>query len=462
MRLVFVHGWSATTTNTYGGLPQALAAAARPAGPDLDIQHLYLGRYISFHDEVSLDDISRAMQQALIDLPGNSSETLQPFACITHSTGGPVVRHWIDRFYGASGLDDLPLTHLVMLAPANHGSALAALGKERVGRIKSWMQGVEPGQRVLEWLCLGSDGQWNLNKNTLDYSFGATTFFSFVLTGQGIDRHFYDFLNNYLVENGSDGVVRVAAANVTCRFFSVAQSNTEIIRKSPLTLALHTDKPVRVTQSVPLGVYNDYSHSGIKTGIMASIKPLDPDALVVQDILKCFSVRSDADYRQCSADLAQLTKTQQADNNQYCMLVVTVRDDQGETIKKNEYDLILLAGKKYLPKTMPDGFLKDRQMNEQSGRLVYYLDARKMNDIQDGCFGFRVTARPTNGFSYYCAAEFRSNGTPVSDVLTTNQTTYLDITLRRFVDKNVFRFDPASNKRINFKKLKPDGTPIDS
>jgi len=51
-----------------------------------------------------------------------------------------------------------------MLAPANHGSALAKLGKARVGRLKAWFNRIEPGQRILDWLSLGSEGQWQLNK----------------------------------------------------------------------------------------------------------------------------------------------------------------------------------------------------------------------------------------------------------------------------------------------------------
>ena len=65
MRLVLVHGWSVSNTNTYGELPQALADASGAYNLSLDIQHVHLGRYISFHDEVTLDDISRAMDRAL-------------------------------------------------------------------------------------------------------------------------------------------------------------------------------------------------------------------------------------------------------------------------------------------------------------------------------------------------------------------------------------------------------------
>ncbi len=66
-------------------------------------------------------------------------------------------------------------------------------------------------------------------------------------------------------------------------------------------------------------------------------------------------------------------------------------------------------------------------------------------------------ARPTSGFSHYAAAEFRSEGIKVDSILAPNQTTYLDITLRRLVDKNVFRFDTADRPSGSFKRIKPSG-----
>ena len=128
MHLIFVHGWSVTHTDSYGSLPESLSASARQQNLQLDIDHIHLGKYVSFHDEVTLDDIAQALNQALSELPGNAAG-IAPFSCITHSTGGPVVRHWVDRYYGPRKLGELPLRHLVMLAPANHGSSLAIPGK---------------------------------------------------------------------------------------------------------------------------------------------------------------------------------------------------------------------------------------------------------------------------------------------------------------------------------------------
>ena len=457
MRLIFVHGWSVTNTDTYGELPAALSAVAANYGLELSIQHLYLGKYVSFHDEVTLDDIARALNRALRDLPENDAE-IQEFSCITHSTGGPVVRHWVDRYYGARNLESCPLKHLVMLAPANHGSALAVLGKERVGRIQSWFSGVEPGQRVLDWLSLGSEGQWNLSQNFLSYDSARKGFYPFVLTGQGIDNKFYDFLNTYLVEPGSDGVVRVAGANMNCRYIALVQSR-DVVRKSPLTFSLDpTPKRPKAPKTVPLGVFRNLSHSGKQMGIMRSVKQKAAQTTpVVQEIMQCLQVNSSEAYLETAKRLNEFTDRQQEGKDRFSMLVFNVHDDTGRRFAKDDFDVFLLAGSKYQPHTLPGGFFQDRQMNPVTSNLVYYLNANKMESIRDGLFGVRIVARPTSGFSCYAAAEFRSHGLKVQNILTSNQTTYVDVTLRRIVDKNVFRFDKADQPRGSFKRVRPSG-----
>ena len=129
----------------------------------------------------------------------------------------------------------------------------------------------------------------------------------------------------------------------------------------------------------------------------------------------------------------------------------------GNPIGQDDYDLYLLAGNNYRPDQLPTGFFMDRQMNAKNGSLIYYLNAEKMSAIKDGKFGLRVEARPTRGFSYYCAGEFRSDGIVAQNILAANETTYLDITLHRFIDKNVFRFDAASEGTKSFKGTKPSG-----
>ena len=78
MNLVFVHGWSVTNTDTYGELAGALSKIAASHRLDINVSHINLAKYISFHDEVTVDDISKAMDTALRELPGNKNRIQQP------------------------------------------------------------------------------------------------------------------------------------------------------------------------------------------------------------------------------------------------------------------------------------------------------------------------------------------------------------------------------------------------
>ena len=160
MLIVFVHGWSVTNTDTYGGLPAALVKNASPK-LDLQITHLYLGKYVSFADEVKVDDIARGMQQAIAtEVAAESSP---------RANASPASRTRPARRWCASGSIS---TIAANSTGARSGTwscsrrrttarALAQLGKGRLvaDEILS-PDGVEPGTGVLDWLELGSDQSW--------------------------------------------------------------------------------------------------------------------------------------------------------------------------------------------------------------------------------------------------------------------------------------------------------------
>jgi hypothetical protein len=462
MKLLFVHGWSVTNTDTYGELPEALKDQA-PVGLDLEIEHLYLSEYISFHDEVRVSDIAKAFESARKDVLGENTE----FSCITHSTGAPVIRAWIERYFGADKLSDLPLKHLVMLAPANHGSSLAQLGKERVGRIKSWFSGVEPGQGVLNWLEFGSNEQLDLNLPWLSYNCVANNFFPVVLTGESIDEKFYDFLNSYLDEKGSDGVVRVAAANMNYRSVRLKQ-NTE---SDQFTVHTHNDQqevyPLEIDGAVQdpphryaMEVIPKASHSGKKMGIMLSVTEENAnDKPVISSILASLAVTDKAGYTALTESMAERTAKTQTGHT-YTMVVIRVVDNEGNEI--HDYDLLFLAGNSYHPGKLPKGFCVDRQKNSINNcQLTFYLDDTVMSEIEDNKIGFRVIPRPSEGFAHYSPAEFRSEDITASALLKGNETLLLEIELQRQVDASTLIVKPLKtvrdmdDKNENFKKRKP-------
>jgi hypothetical protein len=460
MIILFVHGWSVRHTETYGDLPRWLAAQTGPDGARFKVESVFLGKYISFDDTVTMEDIARALQHALSTQFADQIKAGQRFAVITHSTGGPVVRLWMDLFW-KKNLAQCPLSHLIMLAPANHGSALAQLGKSRLSRMKGFFQGVEPGQRVLDWLELGSAGSWALNASWLDYDCVAARIFPFVLTGQRIDRRLYDPLNSYTGEAGSDGVVRVAAANANYSLLRLTQQNSEL-------------KAHRLRRAAPsaFGVLPGLSHSGKEMGILRSVNYAEAaEHPAAQWVLRCLHVRNAAEYRQVADGLAALTERTQAEerielvqtllrtrsfpNPRHTMIVFRIVDDRGETL--SDYDLYFTAGPKYDENQLPEGFSRDRQRNQlDRGKLTYYLNYDAMAEglahpKLGGLFGFFIVARPGETRNrpklvFYRPLSFNGTVQQVRKLLNPNETLMVEIQLERRVDAAVFQID---------KKLEP-------
>ena len=366
--LVFVHGWSVTHTDTYGDLPKRLVFEGRQRGMRLRERNVYLGRYVSFHDEVGIKDLAKALERALHDENLGSDSR---FYCVTYSIGGPVVREWHQRYY--AGTNKSPMSHLVMLAPANFGSALAIIGKGRVGRLKSWLGGVEPGQGILDWLSLGSAEAWELNHAWImggQAEIGKRRIFPFVLTGQSINRKLYDSLNTYTGESGSDGVVRVASANLNATYARLRQvGSSDAQGFSRLELDSHIGR----APAIPMRIVRNKAHSGKDMGIMRSVKSRprrrnDSDEETVDAIMRCFSVEELRDYKRLcrvfDSESAAVQRDEQVEiedrfligsrifiHDRYSQVIFRLHDDQDHPIK--DFDLLLTAGRQAVRRESP-------------------------------------------------------------------------------------------------------------
>jgi hypothetical protein len=480
--LVFVHGWSVTSTATYGGLPARLKAeAAREGGPGLDIAHVHLGQYVSFRNEVRIDDIARAFEAALGPVLAEAGRGRR-FACITHSTGGPVVREWLDRHYvQARRLDACPMSHLVMLAPANFGSALAQLGKSRLGAMKAWFGGVEPGQGVLDWLELASPESVALNLRwihdypALDLPSRPRPVFPFVLSGDAIDRKLYDHVNAYTGETGGDGVVRLAGANLNASHLVLAQP--ALVPGEPLPAArrrlrslakVSAHRAPRTAFKIVPGV----SHSGERMGIMGSVgSGADPHP-TVDAILRCLGVRDAGGYAAlCDAFDQENARHQAPDrrievekvpvlpdrryvHDPHAMVLFRLLDDSGSRVP--EMNLLLTAGPSADPNQLPEGFLTDRQGNRRApGNLCFFLNHAALAgcpEIRDGDrlvrpprvprppYGLRLLPRQDDQLVEHWLAELGADSASLLELVRPNETTIIDLRLTRVVREGVFRF----------------------
>lgn len=500
--VVFVHGWSVTNTDTYGGLPIRLAEEAKAAGIDIQIVDIFLGKYISFHDEIRVRDIAKAFNAAVKDQLADVLNNGMRFVCITHSTGGPVIRHWWHHYYEkVPGNGICPMSHLIMLAPANYGSALAQLGKGRLSRLKFWFGGVEPGQGVLDWLELGSAESWDLNTSWIrsdGSQIGPMGIFPFVLTGEYIDRALYDNINSYTGEIGSDGVVRVAAANLCGTYIKLAQEEPKL--KLPSTGEYVADKlNLELIVHAPetaFRVISGKSHSGIKMGIMRSVQETLTDAKsqeTVDSMLACIKVQTKDQFgelcKQFAAETGKVQETERVEvesqfflttrhfiHDKFSMVVFRVFDNEDYPVL--DYDLLLTDGPNADPNHLPEGFFVDRQRNRVNPETItYFLNhdvmrgSREVLDSEgnvlrkgmDGAetLGFKIVARPSSGFVHYLQCEFKATRDMLEKALLPNSTTLIDIRLQRVVHKSIFRVDKMSSETgpVSFEETTP-GNPI--
>ena len=471
IKLVFVHGYSVTNLDTYGELPLRLRAEAAQAGINIQVEEIFLGRYISFDDVVRLDDVSKAFEAAMRDTVPNGTR----FMCITHSTGGPVIRNWWNMYY-KSGI--CPMSHLIMLAPANYGSALAQLGKGKLSRLASWFDGVEPGQGVLDWLELGSSEAWELNKEWIfngEAKINSSNTFPFVLIGQDIDRKLYDVLNSYTGELGSDGVMRTAAANLQARYISLIQSAPVKDASGKYTAEKLTVADFKEATKTPLRVLTKKSHGGDVMGVMNSVKKdiaNDSNSETIQAILDCIKVQNIDDYNALFVKFASETQAVQQNekleidkglftthnyiHDKFSMVIFRVFDTEGQTV--TDFDLMLTAGPNDDPNHLPIGFFADRQVNSlNKNTLTYFLNY----DVMNGCdavtdssgkvireaitgaqmLGFMIKPRPDNGFVQYLPCKMEASIQILEAALHPNGTTLIDICLQRIVNKEVFRLE---------------------
>lgn len=481
--IVFIHGWSAHHTNTYGALPERLAAEV----PGVSVRHLHLGKYISFHDEVRVRDVADALDAAVQkELAG------EQFAVIAHSTGGPVIRTWWQQRF-ADGTRPCPLTHAIFLAAAQFGSALAVLGKGRLGKVKSMLDAIEPGQGVLDWLCLGSRDAWVLNEKWIRLNHargpGGTHGmpWCFSLVGQQIDRKLYDVLNSYTSELGSDGTVRCAAANLNAGYVKLVQQNpTAAQLRDGAPSAFRVAEKVH-TQDMPFAIVPGASHVGTDKGIMRSVRKTGR-APVVGLIRKCLAVANVGDFGKLTdefrvhTDAVQEKERVELDkrvgrdrvyiHDRSTMAIVRIHDDHGYAL--NDFRVTFL-GERSDPRGLPRGFHIDRQRNGDAANTVTfflnydvlhgcpaaYLERRnrKRKKVRDTIppmsgLGILIEASPDEGFAHYHPCILKSTPEMLKNVLRPNETTLIDVVLKRVVHKGTFSFADGL-KRKDFRKQNP-------
>lgn len=235
--VVLIHGYSSESPtpdpisigNIYGDLPQRLRAS-------YEVVEVDLSRYVSLNDSVSIQDIARALNRALLE---QHSDLLQSgFHVVIHSTGALVIRTWIRLFSPKPS----PVRNLVYLAGANLGSGWASIGQGQVSRWGRFVfeRGAQRGVKVLQALELGASPTIDLH---LSFTQSESRMLEdyrvqeFIIIGTQADPDWFEFPIRYAHEDGSDGVVRVAAANLNFNHLVIEPNDAAALLAWPV---IHT------------------------------------------------------------------------------------------------------------------------------------------------------------------------------------------------------------------------------
>lgn len=424
-QVLIIHGWS-DTSESFHNLADFLVKNNYQA------KELWLGDYISMDDDVRVADVGKRMAQ-VIDSMVYKGDLDHSFDVIVHSTGGLVAREWLTTHY-RNQANACPMKRLIMLAPANYGSKLAATGKSMLGRIvKGYGNWFHTGQSMLNDLELGSPYQWELAQRDILIPPGATA----------TDRYYYDegvwpfvivgthpytsLLRQIVNENGADGTVRVCAANLN------AQGITIDFRQSDPEKAV-TSWGSRLNDfSIPLAVLPTRTHSSIidpdrtnrdnldgiaeTSAEKAQLGALILQALGCDDFVQYKQIQSNWDeISELTADLAKTSETQNY-YHQYLQVNFDVTDDYIQPI--NDYFLEFFsssaknndAANVYLHQSV----IEDVKINSQNSacRNIYFDRTDlvegyypKVPNSENPLLYLSISAAPPgNNISYFASQE---------------------------------------------------------
>lgn len=373
-----------------------------------ETQDMYLGGYPSMDDVVRIEDSARRLRQVVAEMQADG-RLPERFHLIVHSTGALVARRWLADAHPEGGS---PVANLLMLAPANFGSPLAAFGRSLLARIfKGWRRGFQTGTEFLHGLELGSAFQEELalcDRLSLDGStaspFSETGTRPFVIVGAT------PIMGTQITgERAWDGTVRIASANIDPRGMTVDFS------RGSITAPVFTAWTRRGPDTTPFAVIPDRTHLSIlRPGadnsssphpeIAARLKSMILDALAVdgpetyaalaaswQDI--CDQTRKLAqDGPEADALRETILGSPHADAsrfNEFYQVVAEVIDDTGLPVEDFELwltaprrgDKVFRAGQEVTPVEIDArlNLIQDDHRNRRNpNRRVLHVDRRAL------------------------------------------------------------------------------------
>ncbi len=469
--IVLIHGYGgegrpSEVQRIYGDLPEVLYHRYGQRRPVI----INLSRFITLEDGVSLYDLAQALHQAL-RRPEHRYLLESGFNAIVHSTGGLLLRTWLRHFSPRPS----PLKHAVHLAPAHFGSGWAHLGRGQLARwFREVFQHAEPGTRILEALELGSPYAWDLHTWFLDHPV-AETFgtFEYVMVGSEADSRWFALPLRYAHEDGSDGVVRVAAANLNYRWL--------VLEPEPEAQAPTSHAPIRrfyrlkfakTAPPVPFAVLPRCAHSGKPLGIVTGHEPRET---LLRLLDRALTDTTPSDYRKSMEVFQQATQhtyqqvaqeppppwfkpwerlwNRKQQYDPHAMVVLRFVDQFGAPVPHVDiYFRAAPRARRARTRRIADLLEHHHRNHQHPSTHVFYLRTATFQESQgrwvsllDNVQGFtlQVTAtEPETRDIQYVPFSWPLNAPDLAPLVHPHQTTLVEIRLLRYGRKRLFRLYP--------------------
>lgn len=484
--ILLIHGYGSedgTATSRRGAaqIYKGLATWLSREYPSNEVFELDLTRWISLEDGIAIDDVSRAMDRAL---RGEFSHLMErTFHVIIHSTGALVVRNWVQRF----APQQQPIRNLIYLAGANFGSGWAHVGGNRLARWgRELFAGSEAGKRILDALELGASETIDLHLALLDGGGSMTDrgIREFVIIGSQPNARWFERPIRFAKEDGSDGVVRVAGANLDFLHakFAVNAEGLKVTTSDVVRLRERERLPrdavyySRVSESlpgddgrdrVPLAIPYNTAHSGGDYSVVYGsanrefVQPLIKRALETRNVAQW---RSQVDYfADVTSESREMSKRrpftgrpaergwerpQQYDG--HSQVIVRLFDEDENTI--DDYDI-------FFGSEPAEGFTTDvsdliehtHRNNKTPNVLVFFLRTERwdgakwvnrLDELQSLTLEIESNEPQTDNIQYVPFVLPLDRG-GVKKWIVPHATTILDIEMRRVPADNVFRIFKA-------------------
>jgi pimeloyl-ACP methyl ester carboxylesterase len=491
--IVLIHGYSAESpssdptsiANIYGSLPQRLRAS-------YDVVEVDLSRYVSLNDSVSVADIARGLNRALLEQHPALLES--GFHVVIHSTGALVIRTWIWLFSPKPS----PIRNLVYLAGANLGSGWASIGQGQVARWGRFVfeRGAQRGLKVLQSLELGSSPTIDLH---LSFTRGDSRMVEdykvqeFVIVGTQADAAWFEFPVRYAHEDGSDGVVRVSASNLNFNHFEIGPKESVQFLPWPTVqaaldaAAAKADFPeyyeVKSSSSagkdrllVPCGIPYRCAHTGDKMGIVSGTIPQEQVermlklALETPERTPAAWQRAVAAYDRETEQTLDSARTMQkpglfnflADpRNQYdahAQVVIRLHDQDKLPIPIANSDIFFVSNQQEKGTLPIQTLIEDTAVSGVSpNAILFYLRVKKfvrkekgwvdqLRDVFD--FAIDITAIEPAAPKHdplvaYLPLRVPLNRRELSNLIQPHRTTVIDVTLLRLSAPQVYQLSKA-------------------